>query len=203
MSIKSVTCPRCNASMNVSASMASTKCHSCGNVFPVSGATATGNSGAKTTVPDESRENRDGNLGQWLIVGGVTSLALLGLVAITVFRVGAAPDPEQQEQGPPMRNNAAVVEDLKQQIDGGETEFRVVDLPESTRQSIYRDHQKMIASSFGKAKRIPKSGLAGQTLNKGLGGIVDSEVTKMSLIHRISEDDYAQIIAEGEAKGWK
>lgn len=207
MSIKSVSCPRCKAPMNVAASMASTKCQSCGHVFPISGVAAAGsaqagNQHAKARGAEASGDKTDSNLGQWLVVGGVTALAALGLVAITFFRVGAAGDPDPEKQGPPMRENAAVVEDLQKQSEDGEIEFRVVKLAESTRKSIYRDHKKMIASSFGKAMKIPKSGAAGQALNKGLGGIVDSEVTKISLIHGISEDDYAQIIAEGDAKGW-
>lgn len=204
MSIKSVTCPKCNAAMNVAASMASTKCQACGNVFSVSGAIASrpAASGSPVNKARETGSTSDGNLGHWLIVGGVTAVAILGLLAITFFRVGADAEPGPENQGPPMRKDARVVEDLQQQSEGGEIEFRVVKLPESTRKLIYRDHKKMIASSFGKAKKIPKSGLAGQTLNKMLGGVVDNDVTKMSLIHGISEDDYAQIIVEGDAKAW-
>jgi hypothetical protein len=194
--------------MNVAASMASTKCQSCGQVFSISGAAAEasgqqGNAYATSPRTEASDGKTDSNLGQWLVVGGVTTLAVLGLLAITFFRVGAAPDPKLKDQGPPMRNDASVVEDLQPQTEGGEIEFRVVNLAESTRKSIYRDHKRMIASSFGKATKIPKSGAAGQALNRGLGGIVDSEVTKIALIHGISEDDYAQIIAEGDAKAWK
>jgi hypothetical protein len=196
--------------MNVVATMASTKCQGCGTVFPVNGTGGASRPGeavgdrAPTRSHEEPADTGENNLGHWLVVGGVATLAVLGLAAITFFTFlrGSGEQSEMATPQPPMRTDAAVVEDLQENIDSGATEFRVVDLPESTRRQIYRDHKKMIASSFGKARKIPKSGVAGQTLNKGLGGIVDSEVTKMALIHRISEDDYAQIIAEGEAKDW-
>lgn len=209
MAIKSVSCPKCNASMNVAASMASTKCQACGNIFPVSGLAASrtatnapASSSAKTRKAGNSSKS-GGNLGHWLIAGGVTALAILGLLAITFFRVGADPEPGPENEGPPMRTDATVVEELQQQTGDGEIEFRVVNLPESTRKSIYRDHKKMIGSSFGKAKKIPKSGVAGQSLNRLFGDVVDNEVKKLAIIHGISEDDYAQIIAEGDAEQWK
>ncbi|MCA9136087.1 MAG: hypothetical protein KDB00_04995 [Planctomycetales bacterium] len=209
MSIKTVVCPRCGTSMNVAASMASTKCQSCGNVFPI---TAAGASPAAAQVgrqsgsqPSRTKNESDGGAkatpGQWIVVGGVAAAALIGLILLTVLRTGGGDDVPAEKPEVPMRTQASVVEDLD--LKEGETPtFRVVNLPESTRQSIYRDYKRMIESSFGSTKKIPKSGVAGQSLNKMLGSTVDRDVTQMALIHKISEEDIAQIYAEGEAKGW-
>lgn len=204
MSIKAVQCPNCRTSANVVATMATTKCQACGTVYAVSGPAATSAAAqgpAKTNSKGrDSTAGSGGQLGNWLIVGGVSALALIGLILITVFRAGGGND-QAEKPAIPMREHATVVEDL--QIEAGETpQYRVVDLPESTRKQIYQDYKKMIASSFGKAKKIPKSGVAGQTLNSVLGDVVDNDVTKMALIHGISEEDIAQIFAEGEAQGW-
>ncbi|QDV44880.1 hypothetical protein Enr13x_47510 [Stieleria neptunia] len=219
MSIKSVRCPRCNASMNVPASMASTRCPSCGETFAIStaGAAAGATSGAaagtgqpksrrggdsKSAGFDEDDDGRsEDRIGQWLVVGGVAGLAVVGLILLVVFSGGAEEEPEKPKL--PVRTQATVVENLNLDDTPADTEYREVNLPESTRQQIYRDYSQMIASSFGKAKKIPSGGAAGQALNKTLGSVVDREVTHMALVHGISEEDIAQIYAEGQAKGWK
>ncbi|WP_182869713.1 hypothetical protein [Stieleria mannarensis] len=206
MSIKRVQCPQCNAAINVPASMASTRCPTCGGVFSISAAASQASHPQPTRpnnpdVTDKDDSDAGDRIGQWLVVGGVAGLAVVGLILLVVFSGGSADEPEKPEV--PMRSQAQVVEDLKLDETPGETEYREVDLPESTRQKIYRDYSQMIASSFGKAKKIPKSGVAGQTLNKTLGAVVDREVTHMALTHGITEEDVAQIYAEGQAKGWK
>lgn len=204
MAIKSVSCPQCRTSVNVPASMASTKCPACGAVFSVSGAASPAASSAspKRVPADEDSGGPSGErLGQWLIVGGVALLAVIGLVVLTMTSFGKTVDGETADADAPMRDQATVVEALELNEDEV-PEYRVVDLPESTRKAIYRDYSKMIASSFGKAKKIPKGGAIGQALNQTLGQTVDREVTSMAIIHGITEEDIAQIYAEGQAKGW-
>ncbi|QEF99402.1 hypothetical protein Mal15_34660 [Stieleria maiorica] len=206
MSIKRVQCPQCNVPINVPASMASTQCPSCGGVFSISAAASQASNPqparpAKTVTNDDDDSDSGDRIGQWLVVGGVAGLAVVGLILLVLFSGGSTEEPEKPEV--PMRSQAQVVEDLKLEQTPGEVEYREVDLPESTRQKIYRDYSQMIASSFGKAKKIPKSGVAGQALNQTLGAVVDREVTHIALTHGITEEDVAQIYAEGQAKGWK
>lgn len=205
MSIKSVKCPRCSAVSNVPATMASIKCHSCGNVFSPSAAAAPqANAPQSSRPPSRDRDDADSDaedrFGQWFVVGAVAAVAFVGLAFLTFFRPGPSEEPEKPEI--PMREQATVVENLNLDPEGGEIEYRVVDLPESTRQKIFRDYSLMIGSSLGSNKKVPKSGAAGQALNKTLGSIVDREVTHFALQNNITEEDVAQIYAEGKAKGW-
>nr|WP_143548022.1 hypothetical protein [Rhodopirellula sp. SM50] len=206
MSIKRVSCPRCNAAMNVPASMASTRCASCGETFAIA---AAGAGQAKpqrdadsksAAIDDEDDGHSEDRIGQWLVVGGVAGLAVVALVLLVLFSGGGEEEPEKPKL--PVRTQATVVENLNLDETPADTDYREVNLPESTRQQIYRDYSQMIASSFGKSKKIPSGGAAGQALNKTLGSVVDREVTHMALVHGISEEDIAQIYAEGRAKGW-
>lgn len=185
--------------------MASTKCQACGNVFPVGAAGASADSGPFPNKPTprngDSDQGANATAGQWIVVGGVAALALIGLIILTVLRSSGGDEVEPEKPEVPMRTQASVVEDLEL-VEDQTPEFRVVNLPETTRQSIYRDYKKMIGSSFGKAKKIPKGGVAGQSLNSMLGSTVDRDVAQMALIHGVSEEDIAQIYAEGQAKGW-
>ena len=153
MSIKSVSCPRCNAAMNVPASMASTRCPSCGETFAIAAAGAgqaksqRGADAKSVAIDDDDDGRADDRTGQWLVVGGVAGLAVVGLILLVVFSGGGDEEPEKPKL--PVRTQATVVENLNLDETPADTEYREVNLPESTRQQIYRDSTHMIASSFG------------------------------------------------------
>jgi hypothetical protein len=133
-----------------------------------------------------------------LVFGGVLALALVGIAGLTLLRPGETPPPEAER---PTAMPAAETSSENAQAEPT-TEYRVVDLPEKTRRQIFNDYQRMMASSFGKAKKIPEGGAAGQALRGMLQATVDREITQMALIHGVSEQDIRQIIAEGKTKGW-
>lgn len=195
MSIKRVSCPGCNQSLNVPASMASTKCPSCGTVFSPSNPAAAAPAPAAKKLPESDTPRDPTQLLPWLVAGGVAALAVIGLIGLT-FLGGESSSNDSPAAG---SSEQTVAEESPLPIP---SEYRVVDLPETTRMSIYRDYKQMMASSFGKAKKVPKSGAAGQALRGMLQSTVEREVTHMALIHGVSEDDILQIVAEGEAKGW-
>lgn len=194
MSIKRVTCPGCKQSLNVPASMASTKCPSCGTVFSPANPTASQSAPARRSEARVAPSRDPGRLLPYFVVGAVASLALMGLLLLTFLRADGDATPAAEP--PPERAEISAA------VDRVPADFQVVDLPESTRKKIYSDYRGMIASSFGKSKRIPKSGAAGQALDGMLKGTVDREITRMALVYQISEDDILQIVAEGDAKNW-
>ena len=203
MSIKTLTCPNCGANINVAVSMAQAKCPACQSLFSTTGGPASPATRSAGTVDTETK-TADGKppvqLAAWIVVGTVLAVAITGLLVLSLTRgdhgAPAAPGNLAGNQ-----STAEPVAAEPQETQPAQS-FRVVDLPESTRRQIFRDHKAMTSSSLGKAKRLPQDGLAGQSLNEALGGIVNQGVTQMALIHGVSEEDIRQIVAEGKAKGW-
>ena len=202
MAIKTVECPQCGTKLNVPATMGAAKCSACNRVFSTTEpqrAPPTRSSGSPASATIERGES---NWVAWMVAGGVFALALAGIAGLVMFGGDSASEPTAV-------TNDGTVSKSDSDINGSATtdsvaasDFREVKLPESTRRKIFRDHQAMIASSFGKSKKIPHGGAAGQALDKMLTATVDREITRMALVYGISEDDIAQIILEGKAKGW-
>ncbi|MEM6473907.1 MAG: hypothetical protein AAF802_30425 [Planctomycetota bacterium] len=142
---------------------------------------------------------------QWVIVGVVLALAVGGLIALVTL----IPSDDQGNESSTRQAEAKTSEEkMTEAVDTyllsgeGLSDFRVVDLPESTRKKIHREMKQMIGSSVGRAGKVPKGGVAGQATMNMFGSIADREVQRMALVYNVSEDDIRQIIAEGEAKGW-
>ena len=202
MAIKTVACPQCGAKLNVPATMGSAKCSSCDHVF-----STTGSQAEQATQPLASavgsESNRDNTQwGAWIVAGGVFVLAVTGIIGLVFF----GGDTSRKPGSLPASETAVASESPDDKSDSSEAisagDYREIDLPESTRRKIFREHKAMIASSFGKAKKIPQGGAAGQALGNMLGATVDREITRMALIYGISEDDIDQVVLEGKAKDW-
>lgn len=202
MAIKTVSCPQCGTRLNVPATMGAAKCSSCDHVFSTTQPQA-----EKATKPigssvrSESNPD-DANWAAWIVAGGVFVLAVIGIIGLVLFGGDTSGNPDSL----PASETAVASESPVQKSDSADSisagDYREVDLPESTRRKIFREHKAMIASSFGKANKIPKGGAAGQALGNMLGATVDREITRMALIYGISEDDIDQVVLEGKAKGW-
>ena len=201
MSIKRVVCPGCQQSLNVPASMASTKCPACGTVFSPANPNASAPAAPQTPLPESNAPRDEGKMVQWLVAGAVATLAVVGLILLTFLRAAPKDDAADQAAAGNIADQPAAEKPIETPIDIPDT-YEVVDLPESTRKSIYHDYQQMIGSSFGKARKIPKSGAAGKALRGMLTSTVEREIKHMALIHNVSEDDILQIVAEGDAKDW-
>ncbi len=80
--------------------------------------------------------------------------------------------------------------------------FREIDLPESTRQQIYRDYRTAKGSAVGQPIPMPKEWASRKAVDATLGNIVDRELTLHASIHNIQVDDVVEIIKEGNAKKW-
>ena len=206
MSIKQVTCPSCRTAMNVMSSMASAKCQSCGQVFSVNApATTTPQQSGGAPRKSPQRADSDSNkMVPWLVFGGVFLVAIGG-IGIMTFALRGGGDSTRSEPAAPAPQTDTTAEQIGEtgsEQDAGPPTYKIVELPEGTRKKIYLEYNAMMDSSLGKAKRIPKSGVAGQSLRNMLGETVDRELTHMALVYGIEEDDIQEIIAEGNHKGW-
>jgi hypothetical protein len=216
MSIKRVVCPECGTTANVPASMTSVQCDGCGHVFSPGQAreAAAADPYAPVAVSEDSGGSFPTTLVAAIAIVGVLLVAGFGAVfllfatdvqstprgkpeAAKASTTAKSSEPDDSTSGEPKADRSAAGSPSES---GGN--FQIVDLPESTRKTIYRDYQKLTASSVGKASRLSEFGKAGADLNATMDQTVKREVTRMSLIHGISEDDIMQIVAEGKAKDW-
>ncbi|MEL6107626.1 MAG: hypothetical protein AAFU85_16425 [Planctomycetota bacterium] len=210
MAIKQVTCPKCQASMNVMATMTSVQCQSCGHVFP----TAVPQPAApaqSATAPESTDDDQDdaSKMMMWTIIGGAGAVFFFAVAIIAAFQfVGdgsaerAAREMTAEQKKEARREKIA--EDAAPYVPTTEDgKYVVVEkLAESTRKRIYREHVEMLERSFGRASKVPKGGAIGKALGGTIGGIIEREIERLTLAYGISKEEYANVIAEGEAKQW-
>lgn len=209
MAIQRVQCPKCQTAMNVAATMATVQCSGCNNVFPTSPTEAaqTGPDPKESAVRAmASRADDDGDTftttktQKIAVASGLAGFLVLLLVFFIFLRsTHTETDRTTQPASAPPSGSTNSVESEK---DDAKPTYRVVAISEAERRRLYREYHTMEKSGFGKAKRIPQGGKAGQALNNMLGEIADREVDLMALNNRLSDDDIRQIVAEGKAKGW-
>ena len=201
MSIKQVVCPQCNATMNVAASMGQVQCQKCQTVF-VPGAAANTASASSATRPSKSAtDGESSSKNQVVMFSGVAVAIAMSLLAVAIATSGSKDKNGSESVDPGAESEAAVVADAASKTPAAPS-YEVVNLPDSTRQKLYGDYKAMMNRSVGKAKKLPGDGTAIKRFQALTGTIAEREVTRMALAHNISDDDFQQIIAEGEAKGW-
>jgi len=143
----------------------------------------------------------------WLIGVAVAALVLLAAIPVIYFAstAGTSTNESADTAAPPRAPSQMTASEPPDAgaSDGQQSaasNFRVVNLPESTRKKIYQEFQRMEAS-MGKAQRLP-DGEAGKAFRSMLGKTADREVTRMALAYNISEADIQEILKEGQAKDW-
>lgn len=211
MAIQRVQCPKCQTTMNVAGNMATVQCSGCGNVFPTSPTEAADMAVDPTEVAVKAMASRADDGGdsfsatkaqKTLVACGLAGFLILLFVFFLFLRSTHSTDQSAgsasgSESSASASTSPVQVSDAKEDLS-----FRVVNVSEAERKRLFREYRTMEKSGFGKAKRIPKGGKAGQSLNNMLSGIADREAELMALNNRLSEDDILQIVAEGKAKGW-
>lgn len=211
MAIKQVTCPTCQASMNVMATMTSVQCQSCGHVFLTSGSQPAAPAPSAPAPQSTSDDDPDDSskMMMWTIIGGAGAVFFFAIAIIAAFQfVGdGSAEREAREMTAEQKKEARrqkIAEDAAQYVptikDG--TYVVVEKLAESTRKRIYREHVEMLERSFGRASKVPQGGAIGKALSGTLGGIIEREIDRLTLAYGISKEEYANVIAEGEAKEW-
>tara|TARA_R110002049_G_scaffold72490_7_gene187590 strand:- start:173153 stop:173752 length:600 start_codon:yes stop_codon:yes gene_type:complete len=187
--------------------MANIKCGSCGAIWnvnnPAASSAATQASSRKpqrSTLKNSSSDSANSHMKVLAIsIGGLLVLLALVGIGIAMF-VSGSPEPVAEPIAQPQPPTVAAAP-KPVPVQTAPT-FREVDLPESTRQAIYLDYRKLVESSTEKKVMIMKESPVNKSLQNMLGKTVDREIVHFALIHKISEDDVLQIIAEGDAKQW-
>ena len=201
MSVRTVKCPGCGATSNVPVGMANVKCGSCGMIWNVNQPAAARVS--RSTAQGSPKASSSANNHVAFLAAGIGGLlGVLALVGVAIaFFVRSSPEP-LAEPAPPPAPVAPPAVTAQATPKPPVPTYREVDLPESLRKGIYLDYRKLVGSSTEKKVMIMKDSPVNQSLQSMLGKTVDREITHFSLIHKISEDDVRQIIAEGDAKKW-
>ncbi len=215
MSVRRATCPGCNATLNVPATMTMVKCSSCSTVWDVNnpsaakkrpspnrpaagGAAKPADSGAEQPKKKRSQPAAKKQMYTALatVVGGLVVLLVVAGFAIVLLTGGGDDDSTAQTE-----STTSDVADTEER-ETPPAYYRVVKLPESTRKKIYESFRIAASSSVEKKVMIPKNSVAAKGLASTMSSMVDREVQMLSLQHNISTDDVLQIVAEGNDKGW-
>ncbi|MEO1524549.1 MAG: hypothetical protein AAFX06_03895 [Planctomycetota bacterium] len=181
-------------------------------VFPTSGPqpavapTPAPATSERTATTDEDEKSK---MIMWTVMGGAGALFLFVASIIAAFRFvgdGSAERAagEQAELRKQEERQQKIQDDAAPYVPKieGDTYQEVTKLAESTRKRIYREHVGMIESSFGKAGKVPRGGAIGQSFRGALGGIIEREINRLLVAYGITREEYANILAEGEDKGW-
>lgn len=193
MSVKRVTCPGCNAALNVPTTMTHVKCSACGMVWDTSNPAAAQKAAtpAATAKKQESGDSDSDNNTTMMIVVAGTAFAILALAGIgVVLFTGGKDDPKPVAT--PTETVKPVVKDFK----------IVKKLSEETRKKLYYDYRQMADSTVGKKGIVPKDSAIGKVLGDTMDKLADRETTHFSLLYNITEDEVMDVVNEGDAKGW-
>ena len=185
MSIRTVTCPFCNAAANVPMAMTNIKCPSCGQVWNVNRPPA---AGAPNTEEVEEEEE-SGGIHPLIFAGAAGACVFVAMIGI--FLASMIPG---QKKKPEPEQVAAVAAEPEP--------YREIDLPESVRKRLYWDYRLMVKSSTEKKLMVPKESYTYKQVKGTMQGIVDREVKHFALLHNITEEEVLQVVAEGNAKKW-
>ncbi|MEO1618727.1 MAG: hypothetical protein AAFV88_22950 [Planctomycetota bacterium] len=200
MSVKRLTCPQCRTTLNVMANMASAKCPSCEHVF----STTETPKPAEPPAPKQTPKRQPaggGNGVPWLIAGGLLTLAVGGLIGLTLLtRSGETTTSSTTEATKPKTETTSPAF-TSPALPPVPTDYVKVDLSETRRREIYREYKQMMGRSIGKSEEIP-NGTAGQAFKGMLGNTMKREITRLSLWYGITEEEYMHIVGEGQAKEW-
>ena len=152
MSIRSVSCPGCSATLNVPATMSNIKCSACGTIWNVANPSAAKKtSAARERDSKDSEEVSDSDAGvspgmMISIAGGVLALLVLLGIGVAIMTGSTNQKPAATEQP---AATAQPTEKVK-------LVYRTVKLPESQRKKIYYDYRQVAASSVEKNRLLAK-----------------------------------------------
>jgi hypothetical protein len=176
--------------------MANARCSQCGTVWDVNNPPASkpkppdDSTSAKPAAKSKSAAAKKRQTAMVVLASSIFGLFAIAAIGIVLF-TGGDDEPEPKPQA------TEIAEPPK-----AKGPYRVVDLPESTRRSIYRDYRLTAGSSVEKKVMVPKDSVAAKTLGKTMGALLNREITHMALLNNISEEDILQIVAEGDANEW-
>lgn len=200
MTIQHVKCPKCRTGANIPIAMATVRCPKCAHIW-------------NPNEPEDSEEDPDNPSaasGSKRISGSSAKLAKMvgGVVAallVLAIVVGASWYLTQSNSRTGQTlGQASSSAPVAMPSPVATTEpYRVIKLPESTRQKIYRDYRTAANTSVEKPIPLPKNWDSRKALDATLNKVLERELTMHASMHNIEVDDVIEILKEGNAKKWK
>lgn len=197
MSVRSVTCPGCNASLNVPAAMANIKCPQCATIWNVgnpdaaqlgAGAKAARQAAAVEAEEDDSKKSQSAIIAA--MVGG--AMVLIAIMGISVMILSSTPAPSE-----------IVSDEVEETIKPRTPEpYRIVKLPEEQRRRIYDDYRSVARTTVETPLMVPQGTKVRASLENMLEKTYDRELVRFAALHDIEVEDVLEIIKEGDAKVW-
>ena len=199
-----IACPSCGTRCMVPGGIFQFNCPSCQTLcriappVPPAGLAATGEtaeSAPGTTGENPDKTSEDGAkekkpvdpIVAVAVAGGVLVVLLL-IFAVAAIAVMSLTEQEVAEVEPPPPPPPII--------------YREVDLPESTRQQIYRDIRTAEKTTVGAKVPLPKDSDIGRFWQENMQKVMNREFTLHTLLNDITEADLKEIIKEGNAKDW-
>lgn len=212
MSVRSLTCPKCQTGINVPAAMQTARCPACGGVFSVGSASAASpaSSPNASTSEDEAlrraggQSDAGGNANSdeksndptmiYLACGGaLTMLIAFGVIGFLVISPSNAElEPKSPEKTQPVFQ-AATAEQL--------ASLTIVNIPEERRRRIYDDMRKTATMTKEKPLMIPGSGVRDK-LEGMLDATYENSIQQLAALHDLRIEDIRNIVKEGDMKNW-
>lgn len=197
MSIRSVTCPGCNTSLNVPAAMANVKCPQCATIWNV-GNPAAAQWGASAKAAQkaavDAAEQNEKQTSQLAIIAAMVggAMVLLVIVGISAILLSSTPAP----------STTAVDETVETIKPATPQPYRVVKLPEEQRRRIYDDYRKVARSTVETPLMLPDGTRVRASVENMLQKTYERELVHFAALNDIDVDDVHEIIKEGDANVW-
>lgn len=202
MSVRSLSCPKCQIKINVPAAMQTTRCPSCGNVFSIASASAASQASndeeALRQAAGPEDEPTDGKSNDptmiYLACGGaLTMLIALGVIGFLVMSPSNAELEKQKPENSQPVFQAATPEEI--------ASLTIVDIPEERRRRIYDDMRKTATMTKEKPLMIPGSGVRDK-LEGMLDATYENSIQQLAALHDLRIEDIRNIVKEGDLKNW-
>lgn len=203
MSIRTVQCPACEATVNVPAAMANVRCPACGNVWnahqPATPKPAPAATSQKSATSKNAASPAFAIIA--LIVGGMLVTGLIGVVVIQGWDFSSIEDAASA----PAENTANVEAPSDESLASPPNEpepYRIVNVSESKRRRIYKDCCDARTATQNQLQ-LPSGSIAQTSFDGLMGQILERELKRFAAIHDVRLEDMYEVMKEGDAKNWR
>lgn len=212
MSVRSLTCPKCQTKINVPAAMQTARCPACGSVFTMGSATAAGQGAASNNATSEDdalrraaghrekdgdensdEKSNDPRMIYLACAGALAIMIAFGVIGVLVISpTNADLETQNPEKAQPVFQEATPAELAS---------LNIVNIPEERRRRIYDDMRKTARMTKEKPLMIPGTAVRGK-LEGMLDATYENSIQQLAALHDLRIEDIRNIVKEGDMKNW-
>ncbi|WP_404304703.1 hypothetical protein [Neorhodopirellula lusitana] len=211
MTIHSLSCPKCNTTINAPIAMLTVRCPACANVFAsaqgVPGAVACTTGPSSSGNPDQAKGSQsspdiqvddnaltNASMMIYLAVGGTfVFMTLFGIIGFLVM----TPSNSELESRNPKPTTPVLHEATEEEL----ASLTIVKIPEGRRRRIYDDMRITARMTSEKQLMVPGGGVR-KNLEGMLKATYENSIQQLAALNNVSMDDVRNIVREGDLKNW-